>query len=40
MNLQKKMYPELIKKLDIKYIKPDEVTLNPEDVFGGENNDR
>lgn len=38
--LTKKLYPELIKKLDIKYIKPDEVTLNPEDMFGGENNDR
>ncbi len=35
--LTKEKYPELIEKLDSKYIEPDEVTLNPKDIFGGKN---
>lgn len=31
--LTKEMYPELIKLLDANYIEPDEVTLNPDDIF-------
>lgn len=33
-------YPEFIKKLDIKYIQPDDVSLNKKDILkGGDNND-
>lgn len=32
-NLTKKKYPELIKNLDCKYIKPDDVTLNKNDIL-------
>lgn len=35
--LTKKLYPELIKKLNITYIKPDNVTLNIDDIIGGTN---
>ena len=31
--LTKKMYPELIELLDANNIKPDKVTLNPNDIF-------
>lgn len=34
--LTKEKYPELIKKLNSKYIKPDDVTLNPNDILGGD----
>lgn len=34
--LTKKMYPELIKKLKSKYIQPDNVTLNADDILGGD----
>ena len=38
--LTKEKYPTFIEKLDIKYIKPDEVTLNKKDILtGGDNND-
>lgn len=33
-NLTKKMYPELVKKLNSKHIKPDVVTLNKNDIIG------
>lgn len=32
-NLTKKLYPELIKILDCKYIKPDDVSLSKEDIL-------
>ena len=35
--LMNEKYPEFIKKLDIKYIKPDDVTLNKDDILGGDN---
>lgn len=35
--LTKKLYPNLIKKLNAKYIKPDNVTLNPKDILGDDN---
>ncbi len=35
--LTKEMFPELIELLDAKYIEPDEVTLNSDDIFGGTN---
>lgn len=38
--LTKKMYPELIKKFNAKYIKPDDVTLNSKDILGGNNIER
>lgn len=31
--LTNEKYPDLIQKLDAKYIEPDEVTLNPDDIF-------
>ena len=31
--LTKEKYPELIDKLNSKYIEPDDVTLNPDDIF-------
>ncbi len=38
--LTKEKYPTFIEKLDIKYIEPDEVTLNKKDILnGGDNND-
>ena len=38
--LTKEKYPTFIEKLDIKYIKPDEVTLNKKDILtSGDNND-
>lgn len=33
--LTKEKYPKLIKKLDIKYIKPDDVSLNKKDILKG-----
>ncbi len=38
--LTKKMYPELIKKLNSKYIKPDDVTLNAKDILGDDTNEK
>lgn len=38
--LTKEKYPTLIKKLNSKYIKPDDVTLNPDDILSGDNNER
>lgn len=38
--LTKEKHPELIKKLNSNYIKPDDVTLNPDDILGGDNNER
>lgn len=38
--LTKEKYPTLIKKLNSKYIEPDDVTLNPDDILGGDNNER
>jgi len=38
--LTKEKYPTLIKKLNSKYIKPDDVTLNPIDILKGTNNGR
>ncbi len=35
--LTNELYPELIEKLNSKYIAPDDVTLNPKDIFGGKN---
>ena len=35
-NLTNKKYPELIKKLKCKYIKPDDVSLNPKDILENE----
>jgi hypothetical protein len=35
--LTKEIYPNLIKKLNAKYIKPDDVTLNPKDILGDDN---
>ena len=35
--LTNKLYPELIEKLNSIYIEPDDVTLNPRDIFGGKN---
>jgi len=32
-NLTKKLYPELIKKLNISYIKPDDVSLSKDDIL-------
>lgn len=37
--LTKKKYPAFIKKLGYHYISPDDVTLNPEDILGGDIND-
>lgn len=39
-NLTKEKYPELIKKLNSKHINPDDVTLNPNDILGGDDNER
>lgn len=39
-DLTKKKYPELIKKLNSKYIKPDDVTLNSNNILGGDNYER
>ncbi len=39
-DLTKKKYPELIKMLDSKYIKPDDVTLNPKDILKGDSDER
>lgn len=36
-DLTLKKYPELIKKLNCSYIKPDDVTLNPKDILEDEN---
>ncbi len=36
--LTKKLYPELVKKLDSKYISPDNVTLNSDDILGDDIN--
>ena len=36
-NLTKNKYPDFIKNLKCKYIKPDDVTLNPEDILEGSN---
>lgn len=33
--LTKKLYPSLVEKLQSKYIEPDDVTLNPKDIFNG-----
>lgn len=38
--LTKEKYPKLIKKLNSKYIKPDDVTLNQDDILNGDNNGR
>lgn len=38
--LTKEKYPTLIKKLNSKYIKPDDVTLNPKDILGSDSNER
>ena len=35
--LTNELYPELIELLGSKYIAPDDVTLNPEDIFGDKN---
>ena len=35
--LTKKKYPEFIKLLNIKHINPDDVTLNKDDLLGGDN---
>ena len=32
-NLTKRLYPDLIKKLDCKYIKPDDVSLSKDDIL-------
>lgn len=32
-NLTKKLYPELLEKLNCKYIEPDDVSLNKDDIF-------
>lgn len=32
-NLTKKLYPDLIKKLDCKYIEPDDVSLSKDDIL-------
>ena len=32
-NLTKKLYPELIERLDCKYIKPDDVSFSDEDII-------
>lgn len=37
--LTKKLYPELLKKLNINYIKPDNVTLNPDDILKGDHHE-
>lgn len=34
--LTKEKYPLLIEKLNYKYIKPDDVTLNPDEILGGD----
>lgn len=33
-NLTKQKYPDLLKRLNSKYIKPDDVTLNKKDIIG------
>ena len=38
--LTKEKYPELIKKLNCKYIKPNDVSLNAIDIIGGDNYER
>lgn len=38
--LTKEKYPELIKKLNAKYIIPDKVSLNPKDILKGEANEK
>ncbi len=38
--LTKKLYPGLVEKLDSKYISPDEVTLNSNDILGDDDNAR
>ena len=39
-NLTKKKYPDFIKNLKCKYIKPDNVSLNEKDILKGDNNDK
>jgi len=39
-NLTKEKYPEIIKRLNSRYIEPDDVSLNPKDILGGQNNDK
>lgn len=38
--LTKEKYPELIKKLNSKYIKNDDVTLNPNDILEGDSSEK
>lgn len=38
--LTKEKYPKLIEKLNSKYIKPDDVSLNPNEILEGNNNAR
>ncbi len=38
--LTKEKYPKLIEKLNSKYIKPDDVTLNPKDILIGDKDER
>ena len=38
--LTKKKYPEFIKTLKCKYIKPDDVSLNPKDILEDDNNEK
>lgn len=38
--LTKEKYPELVKKLNAKYISPDKVSLNPKDILKGETNEK
>lgn len=37
--LLKEKFPELIEKLNSKYIEPDDVTLNPKDIILGDNHE-
>ena len=39
-HLTKKKYPELIKALKCKYIKPDDVSLNPKDILEDNNDEK
>ena len=39
-NLTKKKYPDFIKELRCKYIKPDNVSLNKDDILNGDNDDK
>lgn len=36
-NLTKEKYPQLVERLDSVYIEPDNVSLNPKDILGGNN---